>query len=424
MSFEFYNSFNVSSKAYQASEEALQECKEVLKEVDRLRECNQIRVIKAFQNAKLTATDFQLNSGYGYADTGRDGIEAIYAELFSAEKALVRIQFSSGTQVLSTMLKGVLRPHDSFLIVTGQVYDTLHSSLGIGQTHDQASLKDYLIDYDQVELKADGSPDLEQIKRALATKKYKAVYIQRSRGYTVRPALVNQQISEICKLVREQQKQTIIMLDNCYGELVETSEPLAFGVDLMAGSLIKNPGGGIAPSGGYIAGRADLVDLCAQQMNASGLGSEVGPSLGYSKAIARGIYFAPQVVANALKIGVFASCLFARQGFEVEPGFKDKRGDIVQTISFGRSDFLIKFCQAVQEASPIDSQYAPVPAPMPGYDCDIIMASGSFTQGSSIELSADGPLRSPYTVFLQGGLNFEAGRLACMLALDRLWQEV
>lgn len=423
MSFEFLNSFNVSAKAYQASEEALQECKDVLKEVDRLREYNQFRVIKAFQKAKLTSTDFQLNSGYGYSDRAREGIEAIYAELFSAEKALVRIQFSSGTQVLSTMLKGVLRPHERFLIATGQVYDTLHPSLGIGQTRDQASLKDFLIHYDLIDLKADGSPDLDRIGEALRTKQYKAVYIQRSRGYTVRPALVNRQIAEICQLVKSQQDQAIILLDNCYGELVEPAEPLAFGVDLMAGSLIKNPGGGIAPSGGYIAGRADLVELCAQQMNAAGLGSETGPSLGHSRAIAQGIYFAPQVVACALKIAVFAAALFAREGFKVEPHFQDKRGDIVQTISFGRPDFLIGFCQAVQEASPIDSQYAPVPAPMPGYDCNIIMASGSFTQGSSIELSADGPLRPPYTAFLQGGLNFEAGRLACMLALDRLWQE-
>lgn len=425
MSFEFYRLFNISEKAYQASEKALKECEQTLRDIDHLREYNQLRVIKAFQNARLSASDFQLSTGYGYSDSSRDLIEEIFAELFQAEKALVRIQFSSGTQVLSTMLKAILRPHDRFLIVTGQVYDTLQPTLGIDQKEDHASLKDFLIEYDQLDLLDSGQVDLLALEKALVRQKspYKAVYIQRSKGYTLRPSLRNSEIKKITDIVKKHSPDTIIMLDNCYGEFVEKAEPLAYGVDLMAGSLIKNPGAGIAPSGGYIAGKADLVELCAEQMNAAGLGSEIGPSLGYSRSIAQGIYLAPQVVCNALKVAVFAASLFQAAGYVVEPLADGARGDIVQTITFNQADSLIAFCEAVQELAPIDSHYAPVPAPMPGYNCDIIMASGSFSQGSSIELSADGPLKPPYTAFLQGGLNFEYGRLACMLALDKIWKE-
>ncbi|MGI6579897.1 MAG: aminotransferase class I/II-fold pyridoxal phosphate-dependent enzyme [Saccharofermentanales bacterium] len=425
MSFEFYNSFDVSSKAYQASEAALQECKDTLNQIDRLREFNQLRVIKAFQNAKISASDFQFSTGYGYNDSIRNSIEQIFAELFGAEKALVRMQFSSGTHVLAVMLKAILRPHDKFLIVSGQVYDTLHTTLGINQTADHASLKDLLIGYDQLELLSDGTIDYPGLEQMLANPEnsYKAIYIQRSRGYTLRPALTNEDIAKITCIVKKKSPASLILVDNCYGEFVEKAEPLAFGADLIAGSLIKNPGGGIAVSGGYIAGRADLVELCAEQMHAPGVGSEIGPSLGFSRTIAQGIYLAPQVVANALKIAVHAAALFEKQGYTVEPLPHAKRGDIVQTIIFENPRFLISFCKAVQAVAPIDSQFTPEPSAMPGYDCDIIMASGSFTQGSSIELSADAPLRSPYAVFLQGGLNFEYGRLACMIALDKIWQE-
>ncbi|NLJ94737.1 MAG: hypothetical protein GX326_04505 [Clostridiaceae bacterium] len=425
MSYEIYRSFNVSQAAYETSKVALNECKNSFEKIDKIREYNQLRINKAFNNAQISSADFQIFSGYGYSDTGREAVENIFAEVFSAEQALVRIQFSSGTQVLSTMLKGILRPHDRFLIVSGEVYDTLKPTIGISQTEDHASLKDFLIEYDQLDLTAEGEVDIKTLKSIFSSKntKYKAVYIQRSRGYSIRPALTNKKIAEICQIIKDKNPQTIIMLDNCYGELVERAEPLKYGVDIMAGSLIKNPGAGIAPSGGYIAGKEHLVELCAEHMTATGVGSEIGPSLGFSKSIAQGIYLAPQMVATALKIAVFAAKLFAREGYEVEPEFDDIRGDIVQTINFGDSNKLIKFCQSVQESSAIDSQYAPIPSPMPGYDCDIIMASGSFTQGSSIELSADGPLRPPYTAFLQGGLNFESGFLACMRALDKLWQE-
>ncbi len=425
MSYEFYRSFDVSKKAYLTAEKALKECKNSFEEIDHLREYNQLRTIKAFQNAKINSSDFQNFSGYGYSDSGREAVEKIYAEIFSAEQALVRIQFSSGTQVISTMLKGILRPHDRFLIITGDVYDTLKFTLGINQKEDQASLKDFLIDFDQLNLDPKGEVDLESLKNIFKNKnqKYKAVYIQRSRGYTMRPALTNEKIAVICKIIKAQNPNVIIMLDNCYGELTQRNEPLAFGVDIMAGSLIKNPGAGIAPSGGYIAGKSNLVELCAEQMIASGVGSEIGPSLGFSKAIAQGIYMAPQIVATALKIAVFAATFFQNENYIVEPKPHDVRADIVQTINFDNKEKLIKFCQSIQECSAIDSQYAPIPAPMPGYDCDIIMASGSFTQGSSIELSADGPLRPPFTAFLQGGLNFESGYLACMKAMDQLWQE-
>lgn len=425
MSYEFYRSFDVSKKAYLTAEKALKECKNSFEEIDHLREYNQLRTIKAFQNAKINSSDFQNFSGYGYSDSGREAVEKIYAEIFSAEQALVRIQFSSGTQVISTMLKGILRPHDRFLIITGDVYDTLKFTLGINQKEDQASLKDFLIDFDQLNLDPKGEVDLDSLKNIFKNKnqKYKAVYIQRSRGYTMRPALTNEKIAVICKIIKAQNPNVIIMLDNCYGELTQRNEPLAFGVDIMAGSLIKNPGAGIAPSGGYIAGKSNLVELCAEQMIASGVGSEIGPSLGFSKAIAQGIYMAPQIVATALKIAVFAATFFQNENYIVEPKPHDVRADIVQTINFDNKKKLIKFCQSIQECSAIDSQYAPIPAPMPGYDCDIIMASGSFTQGSSIELSADGPLRPPFTAFLQGGLNFESGYLACMKAMDQLWQE-
>ncbi len=424
MSFEFYNSFNVSLKAYNAVEEALRECKSTLNEIDLLREYNQLRVIKAFQDAKLSSADFQMNTGYGYSDHSREAIESIFASLFCAEKALVRVQFSSGTQVLSTMLKGILRPYDEFLIVTGDVYDTLQPTIGKEQTKDQASLKDFLISYDQIELLDDGQVDFASIEKALQQKpNYKLIYIQKSRGYSTRPALTNKTIEKIARLAKKYNPKTIIALDNCYGEFVERTEPLALGVDIMAGSLIKNPGAGFAPGGGYIAGKADLVELCAQQMTAAKVGSEIGPNLGFSKSIAQGVYMAPQVVSNALKLAVLTSTLFKNLGYEVAPLPDEVRADIVQTITFHHPDLLIKFCETIQEVSPIDSQYRPVPAPMPGYECDIIMASGSFTQGSSIELSADGPLRSPYTAFFQGGLNFESGKLACMVTLDKLWQE-
>ncbi|NLJ69862.1 MAG: hypothetical protein GX328_00160 [Clostridiaceae bacterium] len=425
MSFEFYNSFDVSSKAYQASEQALLECKDTFNQIEQLREFNQLRVIKAFQNAKISASDFQFSNGYGYNDSSRKSIEQIFAELFGAERALVRMQFSSGTHVLAVMLKAILRPHDKFLIVSGQVYDTLHTTLGINQTTDHTSLKDFLIEYDQIELLPDGMIDYSKLKQMLANPDilYKAIYIQRSRGYILRPALTNEDIGKITRIVNKYSPESLILVDNCYGELVEEAEPLAFGADLIAGSLIKNPGGGIACSGGYIAGRADLVELCAEQMHAPGVGSEIGPSLGFSRSIAQGIYMAPQVVANALKVAVHAAALFKNQGFVVEPLPHAKRGDIVQTIIFENPGNLISFCEAAQAVAPIDSQFTPVPSEMPGYDCDIIMASGSFTQGSSIELSADAPLRSPYAVFLQGGLNFEYGRLACMIALDKIWQE-
>lgn len=423
MSFAAYKAFQISEKTYQAAEEALTISKPEFEKIMRLREQNQLRVISAFRETGLNASDFQFSGGYGYQDPAREKIEKIFAAVFSAEKALVRLQFSSGTQVLSTMLKGILRPYDQLLIATGSVYDTLKPTLGLSQSGDHASLKDFLVETQILELTAAGEPDLPALKKALQKHSYKAVYIQKSRGYSSRPALTNQQIFNMVKTVKEISPKTLILVDNCYGEFVESEEPTAFGADLIAGSLIKNPGGGIAPSGGYIAGKAEAVELCAEQMTASGVGSEIGPSLGQSRAIAQGFYLAPQIVANALQNAIFTAALFQQQGYEVNPLPQNERGDIVQTISFHDARKLITFCQAVQEVSPIDSGYAPVPAPMPGYDCDIIMASGSFTQGSSIELSADGPLRPPYTAFLQGGMNIESGRLASMLALERLWQE-
>ncbi|MDD2374042.1 MAG: methionine gamma-lyase family protein [Eubacteriales bacterium] len=424
MNYDAYSSFGISKTVYDLSEQVMQAVLPAFAELEKIREINQLRVIKAMQEAGVSESMFGGSTGYGYDDAGRSQIEQAYALAFGAESAYVRIQISAGTQVLSQCLFAMLRPGDTLLSVTGSPYDTLLETIGSeNQTEDTGSLHNFGVKYRQVELRSDGNPDYEAIKSAL-TDDVKVVFIQKSRGYTTRRSLLAEDIKAICDLVHNNSAKAIVMVDNCYGEFVEISEPCMVGADLTAGSLIKNPGGGLSPSGGYVVGRSDLVEKVATRMTAPGLGSHVGPSLGFNRLIAQGFYLAPHVVSESLKGAVFAAGLFAAAGYKTYPGIDDKRGDIVQTLEFGNAESLVHFCQSVQQASPVDSFVRPEPWAMPGYDSDVIMAAGAFVQGASIELSADGPLKPPYPAYMQGGLCFENVKLACMLALEKMENNV
>jgi cystathionine beta-lyase family protein involved in aluminum resistance len=424
LNYDAYSSFGISKTVYDLSEQVMQAVLPAFAELEKIREINQLRVIKAMQEAGVSESMFGGSTGYGYDDAGRSQIEQAYALAFGAESAYVRIQISAGTQVLSQCLFAMLRPGDTLLSVTGSPYDTLLETIGSeNQTEDTGSLHNFGVKYRQVELRSDGNPDYEAIKSAL-TDDVKVVFVQKSRGYTTRRSLLAEDIKAICDLVHNNSAKAIVMVDNCYGEFVEISEPCMFGADLTAGSLIKNPGGGLSPSGGYVVGRSDLVEKVATRMTAPGLGSHVGPSLGFNRLIAQGFYLAPHVVSESLKGAVFAAGLFAAAGYKTHPGIDDKRGDIVQTLEFGNAESLVHFCQSVQQASPVDSFVRPEPWAMPGYDSDVIMAAGAFVQGASIELSADGPLKPPYPAYMQGGLCFENVKLACMLALEKMENNV
>lgn len=418
----------VSARTYARADQILTGLQPVFHRIDQIRAVNQLRVIRALQTARLAESSLGGTTGYGYDDSGRAQIEAAYAAAFGAEAALVRIQISSGTQALAMCLFSLLRPGDELLSVTGRPYDTLRETIGITEPvppgHREApapdgSLRDFGIHYREISLLSDGRPDLPAIRNALHDRT-RMVFIQKSRGYTTRRSLLSDDIAAIVQAVRAAGSPAIIMVDNCYGEFVEAREPCMVGADLVAGSLIKNPGGGICPSGGYVAGRADLVEKAATRLTAPGLGSHVGPSLGFSRLIAQGFYLAPHIVAESLKGAAFAAALFAGAGFHTYPAADDRRGDIVQTLEFGRPEPLVAFCEAIQAASPVDSFVRPVPWAMPGYDSPVIMAAGAFVQGSSIELSADGPLKPPYPAYLQGGLCFENVQLACLLALEKM----
>lgn len=417
-----FEAFGISRATVDYSEQLLAGLAPVFAKIDQTRSINQLRVLRAFQQARLAESSFGGSTGYGYDDPGRAQIEAAYAAVFGAEQALVRIQISAGTQALAICLFGLLRPGDELLCVTGRPYDTLNASIGLtedGVSAPEGSLLDFGVLYREIDLQPDGSPALDAISTALSDKT-KVVFIQKSRGYTTRRSLLIDDIEAIVKTVRARHDKAIILVDNCYGEFVETREPCMVGADLVAGSLIKNPGGGLCPSGGYVAGRANLVEKVATRLTAPGLGSHVGPTLGFSRLIAQGFYLAPQIVAESLKGAVFAAALFGASGFKTYPGADERRGDLVQTLEFNDPDRLVAFCQAIQAASPVDSFVRPEPWAMPGYDSPVIMAAGAFIQGSSIELSADGPLKPPFPAYLQGGLNFETVRLACLLAFERM----
>lgn len=377
------------------------------------------KVMAAFQEFRVSEACFAGTTGYGYDDLGRDTLDKIYARVFGAEKALVRIGFVNGTHALAAALFAVCKPGETLLSVTGTPYDTLQCAIGISGDG-ECSLKYYGTDYEQVDLRPDGEPDIGAIQKAAANPKVGAVLIQRSRGYGSRRAFGVADIERIIRAVREMNQTASIMVDNCYGEFTEDREPTDVGADLIAGSLIKNPGGGLAPTGGYIAGRASLVDRAAKRMTTPGIEGECGCTIGTNRALYQGFFLAPHVVAQALKTTAFCSGMLEALGFKTSPAPSEDRHDIIQMIEFGEKDKLLKFCAGIQHGSPVDSYVTPVPWAMPGYDDEVVMAAGAFIQGSSIELSCDGPIREPYIGYMQGGLTYESGKLGVMLAVDEM----
>ena len=378
---------------------------------------NSQKVIKAFWQAHISETDFNSTTGYGYGDVGRDKIEKVYSDIFETEAALVRNQFISGTHALSTAFFALLRPGDLLLSITGKPYDTLDSIIGFNDN--QSSLKSFGIRYDQIDLK-NNCFDYEAISKYLKLNKVKVIEIQRSIGYSTRSSIGIEDLDEVIRLVKGIDKDIIVMVDNCYCEFVGKLEPTQVGADICVGSLIKNLGGGIASNGAYIVGKKDLINLCSERLNVAGEASDVGPSLGANKMFLQGLYMAPSVVANALKTSVLAAYLLEEMGYSVNPRWNDERNDIVLAIKFNDKEKLIKFVEGIQSGSAVDANVLPVASSMPGYDDEIIMASGSFTQGSSIEISCDGPLRKPYIAYLQGGLTYEYGKIALIKALEKI----
>ena len=413
------NFYDIDKRVLEASQKAMELCADKLSEIEDIQGYNQIKMIKAFQNAGVRESYFSASTGYGYDDFGRDALDRVYAFAFDAEDALVRHNFVSGTHALTVALFGVLRPNDTMLSVTGMPYDTIRSAIGIEGSY-SGSLKDFNINFEMTELLPDGTLDYAQIQKDIEAKKPKMVYIQRSRGYSTRATLTWREIKKICDISKKASPKSIIMLDNCYGEFIDKVEPLSVGVDIMAGSLIKNAGGGIAPTGGYIAGKKELVEMCAYRLTTPGTGKEIGATLGNNRELFMGAYHAPHVTGEALKTAVFASALFEILGYETSPKYNENRGDIIQLVMLGNEEKLCKFCEGIQAGSAVDSFVVPVPSDMPGYESKVIMAAGAFTLGSSIELSADAPLREPYAVWMQGGLNFHGGKLGVMLAANKV----
>ena len=411
--------FKLDEKLLELDVKAREICKDAFNEIDKIAMHNQHKVLAAFINNKVSEADLGISTGYGYGDRGRDNLEKVFAECMGAEDSLIRHNFVSGTHTLSVMLFGVLRPNDTMLCLTGRPYDTLIGVLGI-DGHSDGSLKDFGINYEEVALDSDGRPNLNEIKDRLAKKYYKVAYIQRSRGYSLRPSLTVDDIGALAKAVKEISPETLVLVDNCYGEFVDYTEPTSVGADLIAGSLIKNPGGGIAPTGGYIAGRADLIEKCSYRLTCAGVGKEVGASLGHNRELYMGLFAAPHTVGEALKTATYAGALFELLGYESTPKFDAKRADIIESVLLGSSEALIAFCQGMQKGAPVDSFVTPEPWDMPGYDDPVIMAAGAFTLGASIELSADAPLREPYAAWLQGGLNFASGQAGVLLGAQSM----
>ena len=412
-----YKEFGIKEDVIELSKKIEKDLDPIFKEVEEIEEYNSLKVLSAFQKYNLSEMHFNGTTGYGYGDIGRDTIESIFADIFKAEDSLVRTQFISGTHAISTLLFGILRPNDTLISISGKPYDTLDEVIGI--VENKSSLQSYGVKYEQIELVNDDF-DYKAIEERVKKGNIKLIEIQRSRGYSTRKTIDLEKVEKVIKLIKDIDKNIIVMIDNCYCEFVTKKEPIEVGADVVVGSLIKNLGGGIAPNGGYIAGRKDIVELAAERLTAPGLGKEVGPSLGINKQILQGLFFAPQVVASSLKTAIFASRMLEELGYNVEPKFNDKRADIVQTIEFNDREKLIRFCQGIQAASPVDSNSIPMPWDMPGYTDQVIMAAGAFTQGSSIELSCDGPIRPPYTAFLQGGLTYGYGKLGILKAISRL----
>ncbi len=412
--------FEIDERILAIADEAEADCAEVFARADRTARINGERVLRAFINNKVSAACLSGTTGYGYDDLGRDTLDKVYAEVFGAEDALVRHTFVSGTHALTTALFGVLRAGDKMVSLTGAPYDTLEEVVGI-RGKGNGSLADFGVNYDQVDLLPDGTPDIAEIFNKV--KDTKVAYIQRSRGYSLRPTLTVDDIAEIVKTVKNANPKAIVMVDNCYGEFVETKDPIHAGADLIIGSLIKNPGAGIAETGGYIAGRKDLVELCSYRLTCVGMGKEVGCTLNQNKSMYQGLFFAPEVVANAVKTAAFTARLMSKLGFECLPAYNEKRGDIITTVLMKNPENLIAFCQGVQKGSPIDSYVTPEPWDMPGYDSQVIMAAGAFNMGASIELSADAPLREPFAAYVQGGLTFPTGRMGILTAVQEMYDK-
>ena len=412
--------FDFSERTTELSKRALEMAKEQFGIIDEITEYNQQRVLKAFINHGVCESHFVASTGYGYGDRGREVLDEVTAEIFGAEDALIRHSFASGTHTLAVMLFGVLRPGDKVLSATGVPYDTIHSVIGLSG-EGMGSLKDFGIEFEILDLLEDGTVDFDGLQVKLKQEDYKAVYIQRSRGYSLRPTLTSDEIRKIVEITK-QSSNAITILDNCYGEFTEKVTPGEIGVDVFAGSLIKNPGGGIAKSGGYIAGRKDLIELCSYSMNTPGIGREVGATLGNTRDIFMGLFSAPHITGEALKTAVFTASIFELMGYEVSPKYNETRADIIQSVKLVTPEKLIAFCQGLQSGSAIDSFVVPEPWAMPGYDSEVIMAAGAFTNGSSIELSADAPLREPFAVWLQGGLNFHSAKIGVMLGAERVLQ--
>lgn len=412
-----YNKLGISERIINLSKKVEEEIEEEIKKVDKQCEKNTMKVLKAFQDNQISDMHFGTTTGYGYGDVGRDTIEKVFAQVLGAEDALVRSQFISGTHALTVALFAFLRPGDVFVSISGKPYDTLDEIIGIRENN--SSLKSYGIEYEQIDLK-NNDFDYEAIEGKIKEKKIKLIEIQRSKGYSTRKTISLEKVEKVTKFIKNIDKEIIVMVDNCYCELVSDREPVEVGVDIIVGSLIKNLGGGIAPNGAYIAGKKELVDLAAERLTAPGEGKEVGPTLGINKYILQGLFFAPNAVASSLKTAIYTSKMLENLGYKVSPRYNEVRNDIVQNIQFEDADKLIKYCQGIQMGSPIDSNSIPEPWDMPGYSDKIIMASGSFTQGSSIELSCDGPIREPYIAFQQGALTYEYGKIGVMRAIENL----
>jgi cystathionine beta-lyase family protein involved in aluminum resistance len=417
MSLSPYTLYGVSEQTASLAKTADEAVSSVYDRIDEVKTYNQLRILEVFRKHKFSEVHFGSTTGYGYDDIGREKLEAMFAEIFGAEAGYVRMQISSGTQAISSMLYGLLRPGDELLSVTGRPYDTLASTIGLSEETYDGSLMNFGITYKEVELTSAGSPDLDAIKGAISDST-KVVFLQKSRGYTGRRALLCEDIKAVVDLVKSVRSDIIVAVDNCYGEFTEKQEPCAVGADICAGSLIKNPGGGICTTGGYVVGRKDLVEKVAQRITAPGLGSHVGPTLGFNSKIAQGIFMAPHVVSECLKGAVFAAKMFELSGLSTSPSSDEVRGDIVQTITFNDDKKLVDFCGKIQACSPVDSFVTPEPWAMPGYEDQVVMAAGTFVQGATTELSCDGPIKPPYIAYMQGGLVSEQARLAVMLALS------
>ena len=414
-----YTEFGISKEIENLSIEVEKEIKPIFEKIDEISEKNSLKVLQAFQKNNLSETHLYSSTGYGIDEPGRNKIEQIYADIFKAEDAIVRTQLISGTHAIAVTLSGLLRPGDTMISISGEPYDTLKTVIGLGENPSQSSLKSYNIKYEQIDL-VNNDFDIEKIVNRLSKKDIKLVEIQKSIGYSTRKSLTIKQIEEVIKKIREVNKEVIIMVDNCYGEFVEEKEPIEVGADIAVGSLMKNLGAGIATSGAYIVGKKNLINLCAERLTAPGIGKEIGPSLNQNTLFLKGLFFAPSVVASSLKTVVFASKILEKLGYNTKPKFNEYRGDIVQTIIFNNEEKLIKFCQGIQSASPIDSFVKPEPSDMGGYDDKVIMAAGTFTEGSTIELSCDGPIREPFIAYMQGGLTYEYGKLGILKAIQSM----